>query len=87
VVDGLNALPGVSCRTPQGAFYAFPNVSGVPLDADDLAVRLLEEAGVAVLAGSAFGRAGAQHLRISYAASRAQLAEALQRMDDFLGRL
>ena len=87
VVDGLNALPGVSCRTPQGAFYAFPNVSGVPLDADDLAVRLLEEAGVAVLAGSAFGRAGAQHLRISYAASRAQLQEALQRMDDFLGRL
>jgi aspartate/methionine/tyrosine aminotransferase len=87
VVEGLNALPGVSCRTPLGAFYAFPNVSGVPLDADDLAIRLLEEAGVAVLAGSAFGRAGAQHLRISYAASRAQLAEALQRMDDFLGRL
>ena len=87
VVDGLNALPGVTCRTPQGAFYAFPNVSGVPLGADDLAVRLLEEAGVAVLAGSAFGRAGQDHLRISYAASREQLAEALRRMEDFLTRL
>jgi aspartate/methionine/tyrosine aminotransferase len=87
VVDGLNALPGVTCRTPPGAFYAFPNVSGVPLGADDLAVRLLEEAGVAVLAGSAFGRAGQDHLRISYAASREQLAEALRRMEDFLSRL
>ena len=87
VVDGLNALPGVTCRTPPGAFYVFPNVSGVPLGADDLAVRLLEEAGVAVLAGSAFGRAGRDHLRISYAASREQLAEALRRMEDFLSRL
>ena len=56
VVAGLNGLPGVSCRTPRGAFYAFPNVAAVPLDADALATRLLDEAGVAVLAGSAFGR-------------------------------
>jgi aspartate/methionine/tyrosine aminotransferase len=87
VVDGLNALPGVTCRTPPGAFYAFPNVSGVPLGADDLAVRLLEEAGVAVLAGPAERRAGQDHLRISYAASREQLAEALRRMEDFLYRV
>ena len=51
VVAGLNGLPGVSCRTPRGAFYAFPNVSAVPLGADALATRLLDEAGVAVLAG------------------------------------
>src|ERR1700730_3862164 len=55
VVDGLNSLPGVSCRTPAGAFYAFPNVADVPLPAAELAERLLEQAGVAVLAGTAFG--------------------------------
>ncbi len=77
VVAGLNELPGVSCRTPRGAFYAFPNVSGVPLDADELADRLLQEAGVAVLAGSAFGDHGTDNLRISYANSRENLALAL----------
>jgi aspartate/methionine/tyrosine aminotransferase len=87
VVAGLNQLPGVSCRTPRGAFYAFPNVSGVPLDADELADRLLQEAGVAVHAGSAFGEHGKENLRISYANSRENLALALERMDDFLDAL
>jgi aspartate/methionine/tyrosine aminotransferase len=86
-VSGLNALPGVSCRVPRGAFYAFPNVSGVPLGADDLADRLLLEAGVAVLAGSAFGRFGRDNLRISYANSRENLALALDRIGDFLETL
>jgi len=84
VVAGLNELPGVSCRVPRGAFYAFPNVAEVPLDADVLADRLLQEAGVAVLAGSAFGRVGTDNLRISYANSRENLARALERMGDFL---
>jgi len=84
VVAGLNELPGVSCRVPRGAFYAFPNVAEVPLDADVLADRLLQEAGVAVLAGSAFGRVGTDNLRISYANSRENLARALERMVDFL---
>jgi aspartate aminotransferase len=87
VVAGLNALPGVSCRMPHGAFYAFPNVEAVPLDADTLAARLLEEAGVALLAGGAFGAAGANHLRVSYAASRERLAEGLDRMRGFLASL
>jgi len=87
IVAGLNGLPGISCRTPQGAFYVFPNVSGVPLAADELAARLLDEAGVAVLAGSAFGRAGTDHLRLSYAASPEQLAEAVDRMGSFLAAL
>ena len=87
VVAGLNELPGVSCRVPRGAFYAFPNVAEVPVDADVLADRLLQEAGVAVLAGSAFGRAGADNLRISYANSRENLARALERMGDFLEAL
>ena len=87
VVAGLNALPGVRCEPPGGAFYAFPNVSEVPLDAETLAVRLLDEAGVALLAGSDFGAAGAGHLRLSFAASQEQLREGLARMDAFLRAL
>ncbi len=87
VVDALNSMPGVTCRVPRGAFYAFPNVTGVGLDADTLATRLLDEAGVALLSGTAFGAAGAGHLRISYATSRERLAEGLQRMGAFLAPL
>jgi len=84
VVAGLNALPGFSCREPQGAFYAFPDVSGVPTPSQQLADRLLEEAGVALLAGEGFGAQGEQHLRISYANSSTQIAVALDRMREFL---
>jgi aspartate/methionine/tyrosine aminotransferase len=87
VVDGLNALPGVSCLSPRGAFYVFPNVAETPVSAEELADRLLEEAGVAVLAGTAFGAQGANHLRLSYANSQANLTRALERMDAFLGAL
>ena len=87
VVDGLNALPGVRCLEPAGAFYAFPNVEGVPLPGDVLAQRLLDEAGVATLSGSAFGRYGEGYLRISYANSEANLREALRRIGDFLAGL
>ncbi|MEZ5100172.1 MAG: pyridoxal phosphate-dependent aminotransferase [Thermoleophilia bacterium] len=84
VVDGLNALPGVGCRTPRGAFYAFPNVAGTGIPAEELARRLLDEAGVALLAGTAFGRVGEDNLRLSYANSRENLALALERMAAFL---
>jgi aspartate/methionine/tyrosine aminotransferase len=84
VVDGLNALPGVSCLSPRGAFYVFPNVADTPVSAEELADRLLEDAGVAVLAGTAFGAQGADHLRLSYANSQANLTRALERMDAFL---
>jgi aspartate aminotransferase len=87
VVSGLAALPGVTCRAPRGAFYAFPNVSALPLGADALADRLLEEAGVALLSGTAFGAAGEGHLRLSYATSRDRLAEGLARMRAFLATL
>ena len=80
VVSGLNEVPGVTCRTPRGAFYAFPNVSALPIDADALAMRLLEEAGVAVLAGSSFGRNGADNLRISYATAPARLELGIERI-------
>jgi aspartate aminotransferase len=87
VVTGLNDLPGVSCRMPRGAFYAFPNVREVPIAADALAERLLDEAGVAVLSGTAFGTVGKDNLRISYANSRENLERALDRMRELLTRL
>jgi aspartate/methionine/tyrosine aminotransferase len=87
IVAGLNELPDVSCRSPRGAFYVFPNVAEVPISAETLADRLLEEAGVAVLAGTAFGAEGAGHLRLSYANSQPNLARALERMGAFLGAL
>jgi len=87
VVAGLAAMPGVTCRVPHGAFYAFPNVTGVPLPTEVLADRLLDDAGVALLSGTAFGAAGENHLRISYATSRERLAEGLARMGVFLASL
>ena len=77
IVAGLNAIDGVSCVEPQGAFYAFPNITGTGVGADDLAGRLLREAGVAALAGTAFGRHGEGFLRISYANSISNIEAAL----------
>ena len=76
VVDGLNALPGVSCRMPGGAFYAFPNVKGTGRSSRDLASDLLTEAHVALIPGESFGDNGAGYLRLSYAASEAELKPA-----------
>ena len=87
IVPGLNALPGVSCVTPHGAFYAFPNVTGTGLDSRELAERLLLDAGVAVLSGTAFGEYGEGYLRLSYANSLEQLEEALVAMGRTLGSL
>jgi aspartate aminotransferase len=85
VVGGLNGLPGVSCVMPQGAFYAFPNITGTGMDARSVADRLLSEAGVAVLAGTAFGAYGEGYLRLSYANSLENIAEAIAAMGDLLG--
>lgn len=87
VVDGLNAIPGIRCRRPQGAFYVFPNVSGTGLTGGEFADKLLYEAGVSVLAGSAFGRVGVDHARISYANSQANLRRAVERIADVVARV
>jgi aspartate aminotransferase len=87
VVDRLNDIPGVSCRHPAGAFYAFPNVGSLTVSADELAARLLDEAGVALLAGSAFGRTGRDNLRISYANAQHNLDRALDRITSLIGNL
>jgi aspartate aminotransferase len=80
VVDGLNAIAGVSCLRPTGAFYAFPDIAGTGLTGAELAERLLHDAGVCVLAGTAFGGVGTDHIRISYANSRENLSLALNRI-------
>ena len=87
IVDGLNAIPGIRCLRPTGAFYAFPDISGTGLTGAELAERLLQEAGVCVLSGTAFGGVGRDHVRISYANSRENLAEALRRIRAFVDEL
>ncbi len=80
LIPALNTISGISCVEPGGAFYAFPNVSELSVDADRLAERLLVEAGVAVLSGSAFGIHATDHLRISYASSLVNLEHAVERI-------
>ncbi len=82
VVRGLNEIPGISCRWPHGAFYAFPNISGLGLSSAELANLLLLEHGVATLSGASFGASGEGYLRLSYANSQDNLREALRRMGE-----
>ncbi|MXX89566.1 MAG: pyridoxal phosphate-dependent aminotransferase [Boseongicola sp. SB0677_bin_26] len=85
VVDLLNDIPGVSCITPKGAFYAFPNIAGTGRLAKELASVLLEGPGVATIGGPDFGILGEGYLRLSYANSQDNIREALARMRRFLG--
>ena len=87
VVAGLNAIPGVCCGRPAGAFYAFPNIVVPGMTSAQLADRLLDEAGVVTLPGTAFGAEGEGYIRLSYANSQAQLSEGLRRIAAFLGAL
>ena len=87
MVNGLNGIPGVLCPMPKGAFYAFPDIRAFGRSAADLADYLLQEAGVAVLPGTAFGRHGEGHLRLSYANSMANIRRALERMGEALSAL
>ena len=84
VVQGLNRLPGVSCITPKGAFYAFPNVARTGWKAKPLASALLEQAGVATIGGPDFGVHGEGYIRVSYANSAENISRALDRMGSFL---
>ena len=86
IVKALGDLPGFRCVNPGGAFYAFPNVSGTGLDARSLQNVLLEEAGVATLSGTSFGRFGEGYLRFSYAASLPALKEAVERIHGCLSK-
>ncbi|MFP4136044.1 MAG: pyridoxal phosphate-dependent aminotransferase [Candidatus Acetothermia bacterium] len=87
LLEGLNEIDGVSCPSPRGAFYVFPNVEGFQKDAEELADYLLKEAGVAVLPGTAFGAGGEGYLRLCYSAPRSELEEALKRIESALSEL
>jgi aspartate aminotransferase len=84
VVAGLNAIPGITCRKPQGAFYAFPNIRGTEMSSDELANMILEKAGVALLPGSSFGKFGEGYLRLSYATSIPDIEKGLKRIRSVL---
>jgi len=85
IVAGLNAIPGISCQRPQGAFYVFPNISGTGMKSSELANLILEKAGVALLPGSAFGECGEGYLRLSYATAISVIEKGLARIREALG--
>lgn len=81
VYKGLNEIPGLRCNKPEGAFYAFPNITGTGLDSRAYADYLLTQADVAVLPGTSFGEFGEGYIRISFANSEANLSEAMKRIE------
>jgi aspartate aminotransferase len=83
LVDGLNAIDGVSCKRPRGAFYVFPNITGLGLTSKQVETRLLDDYGVAALAGTSFGAFGEGYLRFSYANSQDNIRKALERFAEF----
>jgi aspartate aminotransferase len=87
IVEGFNAIPGVSCVMPHGAFYAFPNMSSFGRSSNEIADHLLYDAGVCGLSGTAFGSYGEGYLRFSYANSREKISAALERVGESLARL
>jgi len=84
IVDGLRTIPGFKCVRPKGAFYVFPNITETGFSAKPLAERVLDEAGVACLSGTAFGEWGEGHLRFSYANSLENIQEAIRRIKALL---
>ena len=86
IVERLNELPGFHCRMPRGAFYAFPNIEDTGMDAKTLQNRLLEEIGIATVAGTSFGALGEGFIRFSYASSIENIIEAVERIKKFLNQ-
>ena len=87
IVDGLNAIPGISCRRPKGAFYVFPNTRKLGMDSAQLANYLLNEAGVAALSGTDFGKYGEGYIRLSYANSMENIEKALKKIEMAVAKL
>jgi aspartate/methionine/tyrosine aminotransferase len=84
IVKGLNAIPGVTCIKPAGAFYVFPNVQSLGMKSADIEGALLQEAGIAALSGTAFGAHGEGYIRFSYANSIENIQEGLRRFEAFI---
>lgn len=87
IVDGLNAINGIKCVKPLGSFYVFPNVTELPLSCEELADYLMDEVGVALLPGTAFGKFGDGYLRLSYANSLENIEDALERIETAIDKL
>jgi aspartate aminotransferase len=87
IVDGLNAIPGIACQKPQGAFYAFPNIKSFGISSVQMADLLLERGGVAVLPGSAFGEYGEGYLRLTYSNSLENIYKAIRLIREFVTSL
>ncbi|MBW8036487.1 MAG: aminotransferase class I/II-fold pyridoxal phosphate-dependent enzyme, partial [Planctomycetes bacterium] len=87
IVEGLNAIDGITCRQPKGAFYVLPNVQTLPGSSKELEEYFLEEYGVATLSGTSFGTFGEGYLRLSYANSLENIREALERMAEGVKKL
>ena len=86
-VPALNKIPGITCKSPDGAFYAFPNVSQLPMTAEKLSDYLLETVGVATLPGSAFGSIAKNHLRMCFATSVENLEKAIDRIEKAVAKI
>ncbi len=87
IVRGLNKIKGISCKLPRGAFYAFPNIRGTGLTSRQMEDRLLDEAGVAALSGTAFGQYGEGYIRLSYANSIENIGKALEKIEALVNKL
>lgn len=86
IVNGLNQIPGIRCAMPNGAFYVLPNIEGTGMSSRDFADRLLQEAGVASLAGESFGEYGKGYVRFSFANSAENIKKALDRISKFVAK-
>jgi aspartate/methionine/tyrosine aminotransferase len=87
IFNGLNSIEGINCKLPSGAFYAFPNISRTGLSSDDFANIALNDYGVALLSGTAFGEYGDNYIRISFANSEDNLSKAIERLSKMISDL
>ena len=85
IVDRLNRINGICCRKPRGTFYAFANIAELGMSSMEAAALLLEEAGIGVVPGSAYGKSGEGFIRLSFATSRENIEKAMNRMEKLLG--
>ena len=87
ISEGLRSIPNINCPEPEGAFYAFPSIKNLGLTSSEFEDRALREAGVALLAGNAFGEFGEGYVRLSYANSQENIQKAIERLDKFVRSL
>ncbi|MBD3297190.1 MAG: aminotransferase class I/II-fold pyridoxal phosphate-dependent enzyme, partial [candidate division Zixibacteria bacterium] len=87
IVDGLNSIDGITCKTPAGAFYVFPNITALGMTSKETADRILKEANVAALAGTSFGKNGEGYMRFSYANSIENIEHGIQQIKDWVAKL